>query len=78
MKRLGLLLLLAAGCMVGPDYKRPAMQAPQSYRGGPEGGGAGSLADKDWTQVFPDPVIAEAAAWALAQLGYSSAEMQVA
>ena len=26
----------------------------------------------------PDPVIAEAAAWALAQLGYSSAEMQVA
>ena len=26
----------------------------------------------------PDPVIAEAAAWAVAQLGYSSAEMQVA
>jgi len=26
----------------------------------------------------PDPVIAEAAEWALAQLGYSSAEMQVA
>jgi epoxyqueuosine reductase len=26
----------------------------------------------------PDPVIAEAAAWALDQLGYSSAEMQVA
>jgi epoxyqueuosine reductase len=26
----------------------------------------------------PDPVIAEAAGWALSQLGYSSAEMQVA
>jgi epoxyqueuosine reductase len=26
----------------------------------------------------PDPVIAEAAEWALLQLGYSSAEMQVA
>jgi len=29
-------------------------------------------------QGDPDPVIAESAKWALAQLGYSSAEMQVA
>jgi len=67
MKRLSLLVVLAAGCMVGPDYKRPATQAPQSYRGGAEGGGAESLADKDWAQVFPDPVIADLIHTALAQ-----------
>ncbi|TMA88913.1 MAG: transporter, partial [Deltaproteobacteria bacterium] len=67
MKRLWPLVVLAAGCAVGPDYKRPATLAPQSYRGGAEGGGAESLADKDWAQVFPDPVIADLIQTALAQ-----------
>jgi multidrug efflux system outer membrane protein len=59
MKRLVLLLALAAGCAVGPDYKRPAVQAPQSYRGDAQGGETASLADKDWAQVFPDPALTE-------------------
>jgi outer membrane protein, multidrug efflux system len=67
MKRLSALLLLATGCAVGPDYKRPSTQAPQSYRGAAEADGAESLADKDWAQVFPDPVIAELIETALAQ-----------
>src|SRR5947209_12638660 len=67
MKRLSALLVLAAGCAVGPDYKRPSTQAPQSYRGAAEAGSAESLADKDWAQVFPDPVIAELIETALAQ-----------
>jgi len=41
--------------------------------------GDSGLADAIGRHVAdPDPVIAEAAGWALAQLGYSSAEMQVA
>ena len=67
MKRLGLLVVLAAGCMAGPDYKRPAVQAPPSYRGGAERGDAASLADEDWAQVFPDPALAGLMRTALAQ-----------
>jgi multidrug efflux system outer membrane protein len=67
MKRLALLVLLAGGCMAGPDYKRPAVQAPPSYRGGTEGSDAASLGDKDWAQVFPDPAVTELIRTALAQ-----------
>ena len=67
MKRLGVLAVLAAGCMAGPDYKRPAVRAPPSYRGGGERGDVGSLADKGWAQVFPDPALAELIRTALAQ-----------
>ena len=38
------LALLAAGCTVGPDYKRPEVSTPPAYRGadaGPPAGGAG-------------------------------------
>ncbi len=49
---------LVAGCMVGPDYKRPELAVPNVYRGA-EGGppvlGAASYGDLDWTGVFPDP-----------------------
>jgi outer membrane protein, multidrug efflux system len=67
MKRLALLVAVAAGCAAGPDYKRPAVQAPPSYRGGAERGEAASLADMDWAQVFPDPAIAELIRTALAR-----------
>ena len=67
MKRLGLALALAAGCAVGPDYKRPQTDVPQAYRGGAETADPSSLADKDWAQVFPDPVLADLIRTALAQ-----------
>jgi len=67
MKRLGVLAVLAAGCMAGPDYKRPAVHAPPSYRGGAAPSDAASLADKDWAQVFPDPALSELIRAALAQ-----------
>jgi outer membrane protein, multidrug efflux system len=67
MKWAALLVLLEAGCMLGPDYKRPALKAPPTYRGGAEGGGTASLADKDWGQVFPDPALGELIRTALAQ-----------
>ena len=30
-----LLALMLAGCAVGPNYKRPAVDTPQTYRGAP-------------------------------------------
>jgi outer membrane protein, multidrug efflux system len=67
MKRSWLLVLLFAGCMVGPDYQRPAVVSPPSYRGGTEAGEAASLGDKDWAQVFPDPALGALIRTALAQ-----------
>lgn len=52
------LLLLLAGCMVGPNYTRPAVNAPAAYRGAvPEISGsenAASLGDEKWWSVFQD------------------------
>ncbi len=50
------LLLVLSGCMVGPDYKRPAVDVPEEYRGGTAAEeSAASLADEEWWQVFQDP-----------------------
>lgn len=55
----GLLLLLAlAGCAVGPDYKRPAVDAPPVYRPAESDtnvqSGATSFADLGWWETFKD------------------------
>ena len=49
--------LMLAGCTVGPNYKRPQIAVPQSFRAPeplPESQGA-SLADLKWFEVFRDP-----------------------
>ena len=66
--RFALLLLvlpsLLAGCMVGPDYRRPAIDIPQSYRfGEQEVREAGNAA---WWKQFQDPVLDTLIAEALA------------
>jgi len=46
-----------AGCTVGPNYKRPQIAVPESFRAPeplPESQGA-SLADLKWFEVFRDP-----------------------
>ena len=53
---LALLPLVLAGCMVGPNYKRPAIATPAGFRA-PEPlppDQAASLADLKWFQVFKD------------------------
>ena len=46
--------LLLAGCAVGPDYKRPAVEAPAAFRDqAPQG--ERSFADLAWWDVTPDP-----------------------
>jgi len=46
-----------AGCMVGPDYKRPALDMPQSWRF--EDAAAKDLANTAWWGQFNDPVLNE-------------------
>ncbi|NLT22433.1 MAG: efflux transporter outer membrane subunit [Syntrophorhabdus sp.] len=59
VKKLILLLaiaILAAGCAIGPDYKRPEIDAPQAYRYG-DGEGKTDAADSEWWKQFNDPVL---------------------
>ena len=50
------LSLLSLGCMVGPNYHRPAPQVPVTFRAAPEGvTDPYSIADRKWPDVFADP-----------------------
>ncbi len=58
-----LLALLASGCMVGPDYVRPPLDAPAAWRlNEPE---VRDLANTAWWEQFDDPVLNELVATAL-------------
>jgi outer membrane protein, multidrug efflux system len=46
-----------AGCAVGPNYKRPAVNAPTGFRGAAYDISTNSLADLPWWSVFKDPVL---------------------
>jgi len=62
--------LLAAGCTVGPDYRRPELSTPPVYRGAagePPAAGAPSFGDLAWESVFPDPDLQALIRTALAQ-----------
>jgi outer membrane protein, multidrug efflux system len=51
-------IMASAGCAVGPDYKRPAVDVPSAYRGA--AGSASSqttFADMQWWTVLEDPVL---------------------
>ena len=59
--RHGLLVALAggalAGCMVGPDYRRPETVAPAAYLYAPQT--AAETADTEWWKLFNDSVLDE-------------------
>ena len=59
------LALLATGCAVGPNYKRPAAATPPQFRGAPAGGAAASLADQKWFDLFQDDVLKQLVTTAL-------------
>jgi NodT family efflux transporter outer membrane factor (OMF) lipoprotein len=64
-----LLAALGAGCTVGPNYKRPSVQVPASFRA-PEPvppGQAASLADLKWFDVFKDEKLQDLIRTALVQ-----------
>ena len=47
---------MLAGCAIGPDYKRPAIAAPPTFRGQATGE-AVSFADAPWWEAFQDPIL---------------------
>src|SRR5579859_77542 len=56
---IGSLLILIAGCRVGPNYVRPPVTAPEVFRGPDEApvssANQESLGDQKWAQVFHEP-----------------------
>jgi multidrug efflux system outer membrane protein len=63
------LMILLAGCTVGPNYHRPAIQTPDTFRA-PEPAAANdpaSVADLKWWQVFKDEKLQELEKTALVQ-----------
>src|SRR4029077_1348725 len=51
-----------SGCAVGPNYKRPDVSAPASYRGqtdtdSPASKSDPALGDEEWAKVFQDPAL---------------------
>jgi multidrug efflux system outer membrane protein len=66
-----LIATLLAGCMVGPNYHRPVVQAPTTFRDLSENpqaqAQAASYADLPWWQVFQDPQLQELIRAALKQ-----------
>jgi multidrug efflux system outer membrane protein len=72
MKRRTLIVALAtalAGCTVGPDYNRPAMAVPASFRTAEPlpATQAASLADLKWFEIFKDDKLQELVRAALQQ-----------
>lgn len=60
MRRLAVIALIAvslAGCMVGPDYRRPAVETPQSWRITEKE--ARDFVNTLWWEQFNDPVLNE-------------------
>lgn len=53
-----LVVFVAAGCAVGPNYRRPSVDTPAAYRGLPEDQAAApeteSIGDQKWSEVFQD------------------------
>ena len=68
---LSLIILLSAGCAVGPNYKRPSVSVPDTYRGAtPQEAAqpaAESLGDQKWWELFQDPQLQDLIHTALRQ-----------
>jgi multidrug efflux system outer membrane protein len=62
-------LVVEAGCMMGPKYKRPTANVPQEYRApAPQAAAAASsLGNEQWWQVYQDPVLTQLIHTAIAQ-----------
>jgi len=58
-----LFTVFLSGCMVGPDYRRPEIEAPASWRLATAE--AGEISNLAWWQQFQDPVLARLVGQAL-------------
>jgi len=68
---ISIVLMLCAGCTVGPNYKRPAVPVPPEYRGLPADqagkADAASFGDQKWWDAFQDDVLRDLIKTALKQ-----------
>ena len=48
--------IMLSGCLVGPNYKRPAISAPTAFRGQATAEQS-SFADQGWWDVYSDPFL---------------------
>src|SRR5215471_664688 len=66
---IAVVLFLLAGCKLGPNYKRPPVNAPPEYRGAtqPALPNAPSLGDEKWWTVFQDSELQQLIRTALAE-----------
>jgi NodT family efflux transporter outer membrane factor (OMF) lipoprotein len=60
-------LIALAGCTLGPNYKRPTTPTPPQYRGADPAGGAASLAQTNWADLFQDDALKQLLTTALNQ-----------
>ena len=51
--------LIVSGCMLGPDYERPQVPEPATFRGAEGQAQAKSIADANWSTIISDPVMQE-------------------
>jgi len=63
MRSFILFTVFLSGCMVGPDYRRPEIEAPASWR--VDKAEAGEISNLAWWQQFQDPVLARLVGQAL-------------
>jgi multidrug efflux system outer membrane protein len=64
-RALGVVALLSlAGCTLGPNYKRPAVPAPDQFRG-QQTAAASSVAETRWPELFQDDTLRELVGTAL-------------
>src|SRR6201981_2786891 len=68
---ISMVVMLCAGCTVGPNYKRPAVPAPPEYRGLPADqagkSDAASFGDQKWWDAFQDEALRDLIQTALKQ-----------
>ena len=50
-------LAFFSGCAVGPDYKRPTVEAPGNFRNAPVAAATNSFADLPWWDVYRDETL---------------------
>lgn len=62
-------ITLSSGCMVGPNYQRPKVDVPPTYRGpdNSQTSSAVSIGDEKWWEVFRDPQLQDLIRTALKQ-----------
>jgi multidrug efflux system outer membrane protein len=61
------LLILLAGCKVGPNYKRPKVDTPSVYRADAQAAQGVSIAEEKWWTVFQDPELQQLIRTSLAE-----------